>query len=319
MTGIEFRPLRPSDAERVVDVLLASRAVDGPSDPIGRDLLRHLWFEFPGLDLERDTFAAAGADGRVVGFAGSYPREHPTHAARVFVPGTVDPAHRRRGIGRHLLRAAEARAREQLAQMTTDLPRQIDCDAPEGSVGRIVLFEAEGYRPIRTFASMRRDLREPLPTPADVPGMTWATWRTELDEAIRLAHNDAFQDHWGSDPLGPERWQHFVHGSPGFSADCSWLALDGATVAGYALCWLGGTEDRRVGWLGTIGVRRAYRRRGIGSAVIARSLASFRASGLTSAGLDVDAENPTGAVRVYESLGFAVTDRSIVYSKSIPA
>ena len=87
MQPVDYRPLRRSDDERVVDVLLASRALDGPSDPISRAQLRHFWFDFPGLDLERDTIAATGSDGLVVGFAAAFPRERPKRAARAFVPG----------------------------------------------------------------------------------------------------------------------------------------------------------------------------------------------------------------------------------------
>ena len=201
--------------------------------------------------------------------------------------------------------------------MPPDLPRQIDGDVQARSRGQIALFEAQGYRPIREFATMHRDLTGPLPSPPEPPGIAFTTWRDELAEETRLAHNDAFQDHWGSDPLSPEVWHHFVHASPEFSADCSWLALDGATVAGYALCHVPGIDGPGVGWLGTVGVRPAYRRRGIGAGVVARSLHSFREAGLASAGLDVDSENPTGAVRVYSALGFEITDRSFVYSKTI--
>ena len=122
----------------------------------------------------------------------------------------------------------------------------------------------------------------------------------------------------GSDALGPDSWRHFVHGSPGFRADCSWLALDGQTVAGYTLCSVTNQADGApIGWLGTIGVRRAYRRRGIASALIARSLASFAACGAVAAGLDVDAENVTGAVRVYGALGFRTWEASVIYTKRI--
>jgi mycothiol synthase len=319
VNGIQYRPLRPSDDERVVDILLASRAVDGPHEPVSRAQLRHHWFDFPGLDLERDTVAATDTDGLVVGFAGAIPRERPIRTARVFIPGSVHPANRRAGIGRRLLRTAEVRAREQLAVMPPDLPRELVADVQANSRGATALLEAEGFRAVREFATMRRNLDGDLPTPPEPTGITFTTWRDDLGDETRLAHNDAFRDHWGSDPLGPERWEHFVRGSPGFDPASSWLALDGRTVAGYALCQLAGPQDHGVGWLGTVGVRRDYRRRGIGAAVVARSMDSFRSAGVSSAILEVDSENPTGAVRVYAGLGFEITERSIVYRKDIPA
>jgi ribosomal protein S18 acetylase RimI-like enzyme len=150
-------------------------------------------------------------------------------------------------------------------------------------------------------------------------------WRPELDALTRDAHNDAFRDHWGSDPLSDGRWRHFVAGMPGFRAESSWLAVTRrgtggttpADVAGYTLTTVNDVDGERVGWLGTIGVRRAWRHQGVASALITRSLESFRSLGAARAGLDVDAENPTGAVRVYESLGFTATEESVIYSKPL--
>lgn len=89
-------------------------------------------------------------------------------------------------------------------------------------------------------------------------------------------------------------------------------------MAGYTLATL--NEDPvagRFGWLGTIGVRRAWRNHGVATALIARSLASFADAGVRTAGLHVDADNPTGAVRVYGSLGFRPGDESIIFAKPV--
>ena len=95
--------------------------------------------------------------------------------------------------------------------------------------------------------------------------------------------------------------------------------MAGDTVVGYALATLSTTDahDGPVGWLGTIGVRQAWRAHGVGTALIARSLGSFAIAGATRAGLDVDAENPTAAVRVYAGLGFRAAATSIIFSKLI--
>ena len=313
-----FRPLRPDDAEALCDLLLAARVVDGPTEPVGREELRHLWFDHPGVRHETDSIAAFSNDGSLLGAAAVFARDAPTAVARAFIPGAVRADQRRRGIGTFLLRRAEERARALLDHVPDDLARQIDCEAPATAADRIALFETLGFRRARSFRTMRRDLVEPITSRSLPAGLRFATWTPDLDEETRLAHNDAFRDHWGSDPLTPERWRHFVADAPGFRPDCSWLAVEGATVAGYTLANVTDNADgERIGWLGTIGVRRAWRQRGIAAALIARSLASFAAAGATHAGLDVDAENPTGAVSVYSSLGFQAGDESIIYSKRI--
>ncbi len=262
-----FRPLATADTDAVIRLVLAGRAADGQHEPVTPDEIRHQWFKHPGVQ-SRDTIAAFDADGQLVGAAAAVARERPkpgsTSPARVFLPGIVHPAYRRRGIGTHLLRASEARARELLTDVPPGNPRSLVADSPAGAAGRAAFLDTHGYRASRTFATMRRDLVN-LPTPGPLPhGLRATTWVEERNEQTRIAHNDAFRDHWGSDPLTPERWRYYVGGAPGFSPACSWLALDGDTVAGYTLCALNDAPDgTRFGWFGTIGVRQASR--GVGA------------------------------------------------------
>jgi mycothiol synthase len=316
---IRVRPLVPSDAPAVVDLLLASRAADGIHEPISRDEVRHLWFDHPNLSFATDTLVAVARDGSLAGVVGLFTRDQPASVVRVFMPGAVHPEHRRRGIGTWLLRWAEERGRVLAGAVPGATSRQLDSEAAETALDRIALFERHGFRQARSFVAMRRDLDGVDVEGAEPPlGIAMTPWRTDLDDAARLAHNDAFRDHWGSDPLSAQRWQHFVAGMPGFRTDCSWLALAGDEVVGYTLCTVNRSPSgATVGWLGTIGVRRAWRHQGIASALIRRTLASFAAAGAAEAGLDVDADNPTGAVRVYRALGFRATETSIIFSKPL--
>lgn len=316
--GANFRPLRPEDASALSDLLVTVRAADGLQEPNSREELRHLWLDHPGTRLETDSLAALATDGSLVGATVVHVRDEPAEVARAFLPGAVLPGLRRRGIGTHLLRWAEQRAGELLDGSRSGLKREIACEAATGATKRISLLEAHGFQRVRSFVAMRRDLTAGIPAPELPTGLTFEAWRPDLDDATRLAHNDAFRDHWGSEPLSPERWRHFVAEAPGFRPDCSWLAVHGETVAGYTLATL--NEDPvagRFGWLGTIGVRRAWRNHGVATALIARSLASFADAGVRTAGLHVDADNPTGAVRVYGSLGFRPGDESIIFAKPV--
>ena len=321
--GLALRPLRPADAEALFELVRLGRSVDGVAEPFTFDELYHHWFDHPGSNPELDSTGAFTADDVLVGFAWVFARDPASEVARVYMAGEVRPDHRRERLGTLLLQRGVARARVVLANQGSALAGEIYVDSPADSQGRAALFTGAGYGATRTFATMRRSLAEP-PTPAelatDPPGFMFETWTAGLDGETRAAHNDAFRDHWGSDPVSLERWEHVVRGAPGFAPAASWLALDGDTVAGYALTTL--TTDqagRRLGWLGTIGVRRGYRRRGLASALIARSLAAFREAGVVEAGLDVDLENPSGAPRVYGALGFRETRRSTIYVKTITA
>jgi len=317
-TDAIVRPLSEADPAALLALVRDGRAADGVAEPISLDDLRHNWFGDPTTHLAEDTFGAIVGE-RLVGFCWVLAKDLPEAIVKLFIAGEVDPDERRRGIGDELLRLADLRANEIVSGHGPNVSGEVFLESTADNAGRTALFTNAGYRIVRTFSTMRRSITTDLPDVPDPAGITFVQWRPDLDEATRLAHNDAFRDHWGSDPTSPERWQHVVSGWPGFSAPASWLALDGDTVAGYTLCVAADSSAPRprLGWLGTIGVRRDYRRRGLASSLIARSLRSLRDIGADEAGLDVDADNPSGAPRVYGALGFRVTRRSEIWSRTI--
>ena len=131
---------------------------------------------------------------------------------------------------------------------------------------------------------------------------------------------EAFQDHWGrSEPVEAdfERWFAIPECDPRL-----WqIAWDGQEVAGCVMPFIYADENERLGlsrgWLEHISVRRPWRRRGLASALIARSLTVLRARGLSEAALGVDAENESGAVRLYEALGFRRWRTGLAYRKAL--
>jgi mycothiol synthase len=234
--------------------------------------------------------------------------------------GGVRPDHRRRGIGTAIVRAGVERARDAFTILPVDLPRRVDVEAYAGQVGRLALLAAEGFEHIRSFLVMHRPIDGPIEVASLTGGVMARDWEPGLDEAARDAHNDAFRDHWGSEPVGLERWRHLGPDAPGFLENCSSIAVTlHGEVAGYVLCAAppGMQRERRTAWIGTVGVRRDARGNGIASALLTRSIAAMRAAGFERVGLDVDAENPTGAVQVYERLGFTESRRQLIYSKAV--
>ena len=234
--------------------------------------------------------------------------------------GGVRPDHRRRGIGTQIVEAGLARAGEAFASLPADVPRHADLEALPGQVGRIALLEAQGFEHVRSFLVMHRPIDADAAVAPLPDGLTARDWEPDLDERARAAHNDAFRDHWASEPVGMERWRHLGADGPGFVAGLSSLAVTrSGEVAGYVLCSAppGMQREQRTAWIGTVGVRRDHRGRGVGTALLTRSIAAMRTDGFERVGLDVDADNPTGAVRVYERLGFSETRRQLIYSKSL--
>jgi ribosomal protein S18 acetylase RimI-like enzyme len=138
-----------------------------------------------------------------------------------------------------------------------------------------------------------------------------------MDEALRLTHNEVFLDHWGSTPKDEESWKTWFTGARAFRAGSSYLVLDGETIAAYVLGYEWEADTAATGvrelYIGQVGTRRSHRGRGLARAGLAKVLTEATSAGYQRASLGVDADNPTGALGLYESLGFVVNKKWVTY------
>jgi ribosomal protein S18 acetylase RimI-like enzyme len=241
--------------------------------------------------------------------------------------GCVDPGWQRRGIGTALLGWLSERTIQRFAE---DAPP--DRDRPVAKL-RIhmeqqhehqqQLLRTNGFRVVRYFNEMHRPLGKALPEVRLADGLELVTMRADLSEDVRQAHNAAFRDHWGSEPRDEESWGFTVN-DPQARPDLSAVVLDRATgtVAGYQLASHDpdGAVSRGFseGYTELLGVRREYRGRGVAQALLADAMRRFAAAGLDRASLDVDSENPTGALALYEKLGYSAVNRSLAWDREMP-
>jgi mycothiol synthase len=196
-------------------------------------------------------------------------------------------------------------------------------DVHENNPGKQALVRAAGYEPTRWWHKMVRDLDDALPdVPPLPPGLTLAPYTADRDEAIRQAHRQAFADHWGATPPDAQRWSQRYTGVETFRPDLSRVVLDGDEVAAYLLTYFWEADAAATGvreaTVGRLGVRPAYRRRGLGGLLLATALESYRAAGYARSVLTVDTGNVTGALRLYERAGYAVTDTSVLWTAPVP-
>lgn len=172
---------------------------------------------------------------------------------------------------------------------------------------RIELLEANGYEPARYFFEMVRPLDEPIPDPPLPAGLEVRPAVPEHYRQIFAASDEAFQDHWGHVPFTENMIQEWMD-SPEFQPELWQVAWEGDQVAGMVLNYIRHDENERFnrkrGYTEDISVRRPWRRRGLATALLARSLKLLKERGMLEAGLGVDTENPSGALRLYEGLGF---------------
>jgi mycothiol synthase len=184
---------------------------------------------------------------------------------------------------------------------------------------RLALFRAFGLEPVYHWVNLARSLNGNLP-PVKLPaGIRLRTLDPERDiEAAWRVDNAAFRGLWNHVEVRLEEYQHLVNG-PYIPPELFFLAEDEATRAIVGLAMNGinleriAQTGRQEGYIDTLAVLRAYRRRGVGTALLAQSLHALKQSGMESADLDADSENRTGALRLYQRMGFQVRRRTIVH------
>lgn len=239
----------------------------------------------------------------------------------VHVFGGVDPAWRRRGIGGSIHDWHFARARQRLRSAGVE-GGFIRSYVEELNPGHRALMESKGGIIVRWFTEMTRDLSEDIPEVDLDPEFEIVTFSDDLSEATRLAHNDAFRDHWGSEPRDEESWR-FTVTHPEFRAEWSPVVIDNSSgeVAGYAIASYDPESKELVGhdegYIDLLGVRRDWRGRRLAPALLAEAMRRFKASGMENAGLGVDTENPSGALGLYERMGYTPTRRSMAFEKHL--
>lgn len=313
-----WRPLQYDDLPALHGLLLA---VSGPEDRI--DTLADLQggFDDPWSDPAVDTIAAFAADGQLAAYGRCSLHPEPEREAVVHLDYEIHPAHWTPAVHDRLLDWLEGSGRTRLQAAPTGLRRSLRTGIPDDKVAEIDLLERHGFTPLRYFFRMRRDLHQPITERPLPPGIQLQGYTPEHDETMRAVFNEAFKDHWGHEEILREEWEKWFVGSDTFRPDLSLLAFAGADAVGITFCTVSPDDNARSGRqecnLRDVAVLRPWRKQGIASALISESMRLMRAAGLDYAGLGVDAASPTGALGVYEKLGFRPVRRFVVYDKKV--
>lgn len=211
-----------------------------------------------------------------------------------------------RGIGSEILERGEAFARAEGA-------KKILTGAAEPDAGARTLFESRGYREARRFYEMAIELTEPPPDPVVPDGLVVDELGDGEYEAFYGALNEAFAEHWEWHPEPFEDWFARRQGQARDEQGPVWFVVrDGDELAAVT------RNDANLaggGYVGAIGVRPAWRGKGLGKALLHRTFAEFWRRGTTRVTLDVDSQNATGAVALYERVGMHVDSCGVAFEK----
>jgi GNAT superfamily N-acetyltransferase len=322
--GLLFRHYRgESDLPLMVELLDACRSADNDAKVSTLEEMQRQYADPKNCDLQKDMVVVEVAD-RLVGYnrlAWSKEVEDGTYLYSHW--GFVHPDWRGKGIGRALFHRAEARIRELAAEHPADAPKLLDAGSDDSVTGLVELIKSEGYEPIRHWYEMIR------PNLDDIPGIPLPegievrpTNREDREQMHKIwaAEVEAFKDHWGMEETEEadfERWGAWGK----FTPELWMVAWEGDEVVGMVRNFIDYDWNTRTGikrgWTENISVRRAWRKKGVAKALIARSLHLLKLFGLSEAALGVDTENPSGALQLYQSMGYQVVKSGTSYRKPL--
>jgi ribosomal protein S18 acetylase RimI-like enzyme len=298
--GYSLRAPTSDDAEAVAAL---KRAVDldryGDSD-VTVDEVREEW-ALPRLSMSDDLWLVEDRSGSVIGYGLCWIEVPPRE---VVADQIVAPGHRGHGLSGLLLELAEERARELLRAGSTDATGGLGVWSYERDTRRLGLLAARGFAHRRTFLRLERRLDESLEVPVWPAGVTVARFRPGADDAaVHAAHVEAFPDDLEPEEMELEGWLRTRSAHQDTDLTLWFIAWDGDELVG----GIEATETPGGGYMGELFVRRPWRGRGIGRALLLQECAELRRRGAARASFAVDTANPTGALRLFDSVGFAST------------
>jgi mycothiol synthase len=306
LEGYTTRVPGREDAAAVAALISACQIADtGQTDMSVEELLD----DWHPLDLAEEAVIVTAPDGRVAAYADVLNRSFEI----VSVYGYVHPEYRGMGIGGFLLAWGEGWTRDRMPQAPENARVVVQHYINSANDGGRRLLENSGYTPVRGIYVMetRLDAAPPLPHwPDDISLRTFVLGRDE--RAVFEAVEDAFEDMWGR-PRGT--FPRFVGMTETESFDPTlwFLAMDGDEIAGVTLCKTLAGE----GWVNVVGVRRPWRNRGLGLALLRHAFTEYHRRGVPRVALSVDAESITGAPRLYKRAGMRVRESYIIHLKEL--
>jgi mycothiol synthase len=242
----------------------------------------------------------------------------PAAGTLVNLGGGVHPKWRRQGLGRGLLSWQLARAAEIHRSVAPDQPWEVHLDIVLADEDAVRLFRRFGLAPAHYWFDMVAPTALATTAAGDgrLPeGLRVETYRAEREAAVHAVHMTVFAGHWGFQYRELDRWGSMTVRGDDFLPELSLLAYDGDEIVGYVLSYRDPDPDRI--YIGQVGVRQDWRRRGVAGGLLARVLRLAADAGTARAWLAVDADSPVGAVGVYERAGFTVESRAVTYTAAL--
>jgi GNAT superfamily N-acetyltransferase len=318
--GYSTRPATKDDIEILADLYNEySQAMTGVVKFTLEDLENI--FSIPGFDIESSLMVVLSPQGEIVASGLVTDMSAPPLHPGVF--GCVRKGCEGQGLGTYVIDWAEKRARQAIERCPDHARVSMYLQTAPSHEPTVQLFEKKGLKPVRYSWIMMKDLEQIPPQPKWPKGIQIKTFAdfNQLETVLK-AVDEAFEDHWGyvdrsGDAERMNRIRHQIENDSDFDASLWILAMDGDEIAGVSLCSPKLGPDRETGMVDTLGVRRPWRRKGMGLALLHYSFGEFLNRGYKRVGLGVDAQNLSGATRLYKKAGMDVAREFVLYEKEL--
>lgn len=322
LEGYTTRFLTMDDLTDVVALYNAhSMMLDGMASETEQEIAT--FWQSPGFNLATDQLGVFTSSGDLVATAEFWDgtAQHIRYSGWV----VVHPDQQGRGIGSALNLWLQERAAHQLvlADDGHQVVMQTGVNAQDKAAPHVLA--KQGYSIARYYWRMLISFNGQEPAAPRWPeGMRVITMAEygQTDDHYRAVYHvvrRAFRDHWGfiDQPFenAYARWIHWWQNSSELDTTVWFLVMHGENIAGISLCRNTTTESEDRAWLGTLGVLRDYRKKGLATALLNHTFREFYSRGKKQVGLAVDANSLTGAVKLYERVGMQKERETILYEK----
>lgn len=322
ISGLSLRPFRGErDYAGIAAVLTASSRADQVERQVTAEDIATAISHAANCDPYSDIVIAELA-GETVGYARGW-WEYDSPTGRLYKHNAfLRPEWRRKGIGTALLLWTEERLRHIAAGHPPQEARYFQVSVSQFQKGTAILLERAGYQPARYFYEMVRPTLDDIP---DLPLPAGLELRPVLPEHYRALWeciDEAAQDEWGYHKPTEANYRNWL-ADPEFQPGLWQVAWDIAAdrIVGHVLTFINYAENeqfnRRRGYTEGIGVRRAWRRRGLARAMICTSLAVLQAAGMSESALVADSASANDVTRLYASCGFQIAKCDTIYRKPL--
>ena len=292
------------DLKPVAAMLQVSEMADRGRTTTTEHELRVRW-ETPGYDIARDAWLIVAPAGRIAAMIGVGHRD----AERMHASPRVHPDYASLGLHDVLIELGVERARELVAEAQAGARVTFNIYCAEKNAEFHQALERASFKHVRSDWTMQIDMDTPPPEPVWPEGVELRPYTPEMLNAVYEADNEAFRDHWGHLPVKFEVWQSWTVKREGFDPSLWFLAFESDEIAAFALC----EYEQGEGWVGELGVRRPWRKQGLGLALLYQAFGEFYRRGIYRVLLNVDSQNLTGATRLYRRAGMHPVEQSDMY------